>query len=281
MQPRQPSLTARSAAAHRAAHQELEGGRVFRDPLAVRILGGDAADIAREATAHPERRTMRLFIAARTRVAEDALSVAVGRGVRQLVVLGAGLDTFAYRNPYEGLAVFEVDHPSTQAWKRERLADAGVVPPSSLTFAPVDFEREELAEGLAAAGLDPARPAFFSWLGVVPYLTRAAVFDTLGFIASLPSGAEVVFDYGDPPSHRSVEQRAAHDARAARVAELGEPWISYFTAEALATDLAGLGFSTIEDLGPTQLAARYFGGPADAPPRPGGHVIRAGTLATS
>jgi methyltransferase (TIGR00027 family) len=171
MQPGQPSLTARGAAGHRAAHQLLEDGRIFRDPLAVRILGGDPDEIAREAEAAPSRRPMRLFIAVRTRFAEDALAAAAERGARQLVVLGAGLDTFAHRNPHEGagLRVFEVDHPATQAWKRARLAEAGLAAPPSLTFAPVDFERQTLADGLAAAGFDPAAPSFFTWLGVVPY----------------------------------------------------------------------------------------------------------------
>jgi len=128
MQTGQPSRTALSAAAHRATHQVVEGGRIFADPLALRILGPDAEAIVAQMAAQPQRRGMRLFIAARTRFAEDALAEAAARGVRQLVVLGAGLDTFAYRNPFEaaGLKVFEVDHAATQAWKRHRLADAGM-----------------------------------------------------------------------------------------------------------------------------------------------------------
>ena len=251
MQTGQPSRTALSAAAHRAAHQVLEGGRIFTDPLAARILGRDAGEIAREAQARPERRGMRLFIAARARFAEDALAAAVAKGVRQLVLLGAGLDTFAYRNPHQdaGLVVFEVDHPATQTWKRARLTDAGVSAPPGLAFAPVDFERTSLAEGLAEAGFDPARPAFFIWAGVVPYLTREAVFATLGLIAALPGGAEVVFDYGDPPATLSPQQRATQQLRAASVARLGEPWLTYFEPEELAAALSELGFATIEDLG--------------------------------
>jgi methyltransferase (TIGR00027 family) len=139
---------------------------------------------------------MRLFIAARSRFAEENLATAVARGVRQYVVLGAGLDTFAHRNPFteQGLRVFEVDYPATQAWKQRRLADAGLISPASLTFAPVDFERQTLADGLAAAGFDAAAPAFFSWLGVAVYLTRTAIRETLAFIAGLRSGGEVVFD---------------------------------------------------------------------------------------
>jgi methyltransferase (TIGR00027 family) len=164
-----PSRTARAAAAHRAAHQVLEQGRLFADPLALRILGDEAETVVREAEADPSKRRMRLFIAARTRFAEDALAAAVQRGVRQLVVLGAGLDTFAYRSPHgDRLRMFEVDHPATQAWKRQRLADAAIPVPDSLVFAPIDFESETLADGLAAAGFDPARQTFFTWLGVIP-----------------------------------------------------------------------------------------------------------------
>ncbi|HXW13686.1 MAG TPA: class I SAM-dependent methyltransferase [Terriglobia bacterium] len=190
-----PSRTAWAAAAHRAVHQVLEQGHIFADPLALRILGEDGEAVVREAAQQPSRRRMRMFIAARTRFAEDALAAAVERGVRQLVVLGAGLDTYAYRSPWgDRLRIFEVDHPATQAWKRQRLEDAAIPIPKSLTFAPIDFEHQTLPEGLAAAGFDSAQQTFFTWLGVVPYLTEEAVWFTLAFIANLPSGAHVVFD---------------------------------------------------------------------------------------
>jgi methyltransferase (TIGR00027 family) len=271
-----PSRTALAAAAHRAAHQVLEGGRIFADPLALRILGDEAAAAVREAEADHSKRRLRLFIAVRTRFAEDALAAAVERGVRQLVVLGAGLDTFAYRNPFgDSLRVFEVDHPATQAWKHERLIAAAIPLPASLTFAPVNFEHETLAEGLAAAGFDREQPTFFTWLGVVPYLTEEAVWSTLTYIAGLPHGAHVVFDYSDPPATFSLELRVEHDRRAARVAALGEPWINYFEAASLQTKLIKIGFSEIEDLGPPEISARYFPGRVSAPPERGGHIVRA------
>jgi methyltransferase (TIGR00027 family) len=272
----QPSRTALAAASHRAAHQVLEGGRIFSDPLAIPILGLDAATLSEEASQHPRRKPMRIFIAARTRFAEDALTSAVERGVRQLVVLGAGLDTYAYRGALrERLRIFEVDHPATQAWKRHRLESAGISVPGPLTFAPVDFENTTLAEGLGAAGFDPAMTTFFTWLGVVPYLTEDAVWSTLGYIAGLPGGAHVVFDYSDPPDSLSPEMRKTHDLRAARVAELGEPWINYFDAEELQARLLGIGFSEVEDLGPREIAARWFPKAAATIPERGGHVVRA------
>jgi methyltransferase (TIGR00027 family) len=276
-----PSRTALAAAAHRAAHQVLEQGRIFADPLALRILGEEAETVLREAEADPAKRRMRLFIAVRTRFAEDALAAAIDRGVRQLVVLGAGLDTYAYRGKFRDvLRIFEVDHPATQAWKRQRLTDAAIDVPELLTFAPVDFERETLADGLKAAGFDPAQQTFFTWLGVVPYLTEQAVWSTLGFIASLPAGAHVVFDYSDPPESMSPEMRLEHEKRAARVAALGEAWVHFLEADPLHARLTALGFLEIEDLGPPQIASRYFPGRSSSPPDRGGHILRAATIVT-
>jgi methyltransferase (TIGR00027 family) len=215
----------------------------------------------------------------RSRFAEDALAAAAERGVRQVVVLGAGLDTCAYRTTFpDRLRVFEVDHPETQAWKRQRLADAAIAIPGSLTFAPIDFERQILADGLQAAGFDPSQQTFFTWLGVVPYLTEAAVWSTLAFIASLPNGAHVVFDYSDPPASLSGEMRSSHETRAAQVAELGEAWLTFFDADELRAKLMAIGFTDVEDLGPPQIAARYFPNRAIHLPDKGGHVLRAATI---
>lgn len=206
-----PSRTAWAAAAHRAAHQILEQGRIFSDPLALRILGEDSKIAIHRAEEEASSRRMRIFIAVRTRFAEDALAAAIAQGVRQLVVLGAGLDTYAYRSTRGNqLRIFEVDHPATQGWKRQRLEEVAIPLPNWLTFAPVDFERETLAEGLAAADFDSSQQTFFTWLGVVPYLTTSAIWSTLGFIASLPNGAHVVFDYGNPPASLSPELQLAH-----------------------------------------------------------------------
>lgn len=279
MHEREPSRTAMAAAAHRAAHQVLEQGRLFTDPLAIPILGQDIAAIIADAEAHPLRRGMRHFIAARSHFAETMLMHGVETGrIRQAVVLGAGLDTFACRNPHgDQVRVFEVDHPATQAWKRRRLAEAGIAVPDTLKFVPVDFERQGLLTALQAAGFDPAMRTFFFWLGVVPYLTADAVRATFGVIAGLPGGAEVVFDYGDPPDTLSPDMQRAHQARAARVGALGEPWLTYFESADLAVLLRGSGFTQIEDLGPPALAARYWPHATHATPQRGGHVVFAAT----
>ncbi len=282
MQAGQASRTALGAAAHRAAHQVLERGFIFSDPLALRILGADAQRVVIEAKKDPSKLRLRLFIAIRSRFAEDALAVAIGGGTRQLVVLGAGLDTFAYRSKVSDLRIFEIDHPATQAWKRQRLADASIEIPSSLIFAPVDFECETLEQGLAKAGFDPMQPTFFTWLGVVPYLTGQTVFATLSYIAQLPGGAQVVFDYGNPvrSEDRNSEGALALEALSNRVEKLGESFLTFFESERLHEQLRNLGFTDIEDLGPKEIAARYFPGRAVDSPERGAHVVRAGTAFT-
>jgi methyltransferase (TIGR00027 family) len=278
MEAGEPSRTALGAAVHRAAHQRLERGSIFADPLAVRILGVEGEEFITRASADPSSSKLRLFIAVRTRFAEDALAAALSRGVGQIVVLGAGLDTFAYRGTVqEHVRIFEVDHPATQKWKRKRLAEVAIPAPPALTFAPVDFEREALGSGLERAGFDPGQCTFFSWLGVVPYLTKPAVLATLRYIANLSAGGEVAFDYANPRSESAqASPDVDHDALAERVASVGEPFKSYFETEALLATLRGLGMSNIEDLGPAQIRARFFPNYRGKPGNNiGGHIVRA------
>ena len=259
----------------------LEQGRIFADPLAMRILGSAVDAVVHDALERPDRTRMRIFIAVRTRFSEDALAFALEKGVRQIVVLGAGLDTIAYRGTFPNPShVFEVDHPATQAWKRQCLEDAAIPIPDSLTFVPVDFEHQTLAQGLAAAGFDPKQETFFSWLGVVPYLKEETVWSTLNFIASLPNRTHVVFDYSDRPETLPTEWRADHEKNAARVADLGEAWVTFFTPAELHAKLRAIGFSEIEDLGPPQIAAHYFPNRRIEVPGKGGHILRATTIRT-
>lgn len=273
----QPSQTALGAAAYRAVHQTCEGAALFSDPLAIRILDDETRATLDRIAADPALRPMRLFIAARSRFSEEALAAGVARGVRQVVVLGAGLDTFSLRNPFAkaGVRVFEVDHPATQAWKRERLAAAALTLPDSSMFAPVDFERQSLAEGLANAGFERDRPAFFQWLGVVPYLTVEAISATLDFIADIPCSS-VVFDYTEPFENHPPERRANLMATAERAAASGEPWLSFFDPAEIAAVLRSRGFSEVEDLGFADMVSRFSPSLGKGLHRgPGGHVIRA------
>jgi methyltransferase (TIGR00027 family) len=276
MQAFKPSLTALRVARLRARHQSSADAALFRDPYAVPILGEGEPSEADLAGEDLYSRQLRLFVATRSRFAEDSLSRAVERGVSQAVVLGAGLDTLSLRNPHadKGLRIFEVDHPGTQAWKRERIAAAGLAEPAAVRFVAVDFETEKLSDQLHLAGYRIGAPGFFIWLGVVPYLTRDAIFDTLGFIAGV-AGSEVVFDYSEPRESRPPAAQAAFDRRAARVAKIGEPWLSFFAPTELAASLADLGFDELEDLDASGMAARY---PRSGPPPKAGsgaHLMRA------
>jgi methyltransferase (TIGR00027 family) len=266
LQAGEPSRTARGAALQRAAHQLLESPTVFEDPVALRMFGADGVrwlgqNLDRYRT--QASRAMRAFLVMRSRYAEDELAKAHARGVRQYVVLGAGLDSFAYRNPHRNLRVFEVDHPSTQAWKRQRLAAQSIAVPRSTVFAPVDFERQTLADGLRAAGFRADRPAFFSWLGVTIYLSPGAVAGTLRTIAACAPGSGVVFDFAPPPETLNEAERRGHFASSARVALAGEPWIGYYVPDSLARELRATGFSQAAVLGAAEMNERYFSARAD------------------
>lgn len=271
------SRTAIMTAAIRARYQASEPPRIFDDPLAARMVGDDPDEsVAEFVDGVPDRLVPYLVV--RYRFAQDALERSVSAGVSQVVILGAGLDTFGYRNPYGHVRVFEVDHPDTQAWKRERLVAAGIEVPSSLRFAPVDFERETLSSGLEAAGFDRDSPAFFVWLGVVPYLTRDAVAATLRFIAGLDRRNEVVFDYREPlsASAMSPETRERYVRSSRQVAAVGEPVIGFFTEAEMAGELRAAGFDEIEDVALAAALSRYsVATPSEGDPATGGHLVHA------
>jgi methyltransferase (TIGR00027 family) len=268
MRDNRPSLTAQRVAMLRAAHQAFDEPKVLEDPIALRILG---TRMQLEIFSGRKRfnellaRRLRAFVVARARVAEDALAEAVGRGVHQYVILGAGLDTFAYRSPYPAsiLRVFEVDHPTTQAWKRRQLAACDTNVPASLRFVAVDFESERMADRLREAGFQEDASAFFSCLGVTMYLTPAAVTGTLGYVASLPRGSGIVFDYAVSPKSVSLLRRLLVRMLMRRVAAIGEPWKTFFEPQALQAELRRLSFSYAEDLGPAELNARFFSNRTD------------------
>jgi methyltransferase (TIGR00027 family) len=263
-----PSATALGAARLRAVHQILEYPRVLHDPYAIRILGpGAETELRAELAKYQESRTrgLRAGMVLRSRYSDDRFHAALARGVRQYVVLGAGLDTFAWRNfyPEHLLRIFEIDHPATQAWKRARLAEMGMAVPQALTFAPVDFERESLSDGLARAGFRADQPAFFSWLGVAIYLSEEAIMQTLRTITAGVPESEVVFDFTLPSSNLSKWARRRRAESAAAVARLGEPWVTFFTPEAIAARLREAGFSAITVLGPKDANRLYFAARSD------------------
>jgi methyltransferase (TIGR00027 family) len=278
MKRNEPSRTALLIARQRAAHQLLDHGSILNDPFTVKILREDEKDVLQFASRYPLASIGRMIVSARSRIAEDALSAALERGIRQVVILGAGLDTFALRNPHGGfeIRIYEVDHPATQAWKLERLAEAQIALPPRLAFVPVDFEQDALGEKLAAAGFQQDSPAFFTWLGVVPYLTENAIGSTLNAMSSIEN-SEVVFDYVEPLEAFSKELRQLEMEREEQLRKMNEPSISRFEPAAMAAMLRSHGFCVIEDIGFELIASRFGRAvQALAPGHAGHHVVHAG-----
>jgi methyltransferase (TIGR00027 family) len=264
MEPAVASRTALRVALRRAAHQIHDSPVVFDDPIAVPILGAAYAEELKRTPLRSDRPFsigLRAFLVARSRYAEDNLRRAVETGVNQYVLLGAGLDTFAYRNPYAQLRVFEVDHPATQQWKRELLQRNGIAIPEKITYTPVDFERQSLSAQLSDAGFNFHEPAFFAWLGVVPYLTLDAFRATLKLVSDQQPGSGLALDYGQPRSVLPPLERLALDSLASRVEQAGEPFQLFFTPPEIAVELSR--FHSIEDLGAAEINERYFHGRTD------------------
>jgi methyltransferase (TIGR00027 family) len=257
-----PSRTAFRVALRRALHQVLDRPPVLDDPIAVPLLGARfTLDMKRET--HAWARAARAYMAVRSRFAEDQLAWAVAEGVTQYALLGAGLDTFAYRNPFPQLQVFEVDFPATQAWKRSLLAEAAIAPTHAVRYIPVDFEHKTLAEGLREGGLDFSRPAFFGWLGVVPYLTLEAFRSTLETMVQFPKGTGTAFDFALSPETLGWRQRLVFETLSARVARAGEFFRLFFTPESLEAELRRAGFARVDMRNAEQLNRVYFEGRAD------------------
>jgi methyltransferase (TIGR00027 family) len=262
MKPGRASQTALRVAIRRAAHQLVDLPPVLDDPIALPLLGnGYKRDLER--AMHRVARDFRGFMAARTRYVEDRLAYAVANGIVQYVILGAGLDTFAYRNPFPTLRVFEVDFPATQAWKQRKLAEAGIAVPDGLTFVPLDLEHKQLAEGLAEAGFDSGMPAFFSWVGIVPYLTIDGFRATLATVGGLPHGTGIVFDTVDAPDTLTPPRRKIFDGLSKRLAAAGEPLRLFLSPRELEHELRRAGFDRTEQVGIEQLNELYFRNRAD------------------
>jgi len=246
----------------RAAHMVLDGEpKILNDPTVLQLLGAAALERIRAVSGTLESRTalgLRAHVVLRSRFAEDRLAEAVKRGVTQYVILGAGGDTFAYRQPdwARSIRIFEVDHLASQEDKRQRLGAAGIDVPPNLRYAAINFETTTLRDGLVAAGVDFVAPTFFSWLGVTMYLTEAAIDAVLKTVAAFGRGSEIVFTYA---RRESTERDPANGPSLAEIAAAaGEPWLSYFDADELERKLQSFGFSNIYFLTAADARARYF-----------------------
>ncbi len=251
------SQTALGTSLMRALHTRFDSPKHIDDPWGDRlVLDAERATLGSDARFR--RSPGYGVVILRTRYTEETLAAAVARGVRQYVILGAGMDSFALRQPAfaQDVNVIEIDHPASQAFKRERLRACGVPVPPRLHFEAADLSCEPLATALARSPYRSAEPAFFSWLGVTVYLTREANLTTLRAIAAgAVAGSELVFTYMD---QRDLDagSESIRDLRS-RVAALGEPYISGFDPTQLAEDLRPVGFSLVEDFSGEQLWRKY------------------------
>jgi methyltransferase (TIGR00027 family) len=259
------SLMAERIGIGRALHQFFDPGPViFEDPLARPLMGAYGEQFVQKNLAwlgQAGMRRTRTLVALRSRYTEEALRRAVAEGTRQYVILGAGLDSFAYRRPEwsAALTVYEVDQPGTQRWKQERLDEAGIAVPGNLRFVPLDFNKDSLAGGLAAAGFRPDAAAFFSWLGVVYYLPPESVMETLRYIGAHEAARQVVFDYAVDAATLPARYHEIVALVAGYTQRTGEPWKSWFGPESLMADLRALGFTSVTNVEFNDLLIRYRG----------------------
>lgn len=261
---RNASLTALATAHMRAAHQLLDARPlILEDPVVVSLLGEPASTQIRDSAEYhrtPEARALRAHVVLRSRFAEDRLADAILRGVTQYVILGAGFDTFAFRQPAWArmLKIVEVDHAGTQAKKRAQLTAAGFAAPENLIFADVDFEHESLHDGLVRHHISLTEPAFFSWLGVTMYLKEDAIDAVLQTVAAFPATSEIVLTFRQPPEPSMDRVNNFHLQLAQSVASVGEPFVTYFEPDALEAKLRGFCFSSVDFLSPADAQVRYF-----------------------
>jgi len=249
------SSTAFGVLAVRAAHLVLDDPPpILDDVVALRLLGPGAEERIRsraDALRTPHSLGFRAHILLRSRYAEDRAAEAWAAGVRQHVSLGAGFDTFAYRQPDSaaGVRFFELDRAATQAAKRARLERAGITIPANLSFVGADLDADFHA-ALARAGFDSASPAFVSCLGVSMYLAPETLDRVLRCVAGLAPGSRLVMTFTGPP--RGADRLAEGAALA------GEPWLSRFEPPVLESKMRGFGFSQVAFLAPEDAQDRYF-----------------------
>ena len=265
----QPSRTLLGTAIRRAQHQVLDAPLIFEDRIILDLvpeLADPAAVAELRSFGEPFLVLLRSLFAMRSRFAEDRLAEAIGRGVRQYVMVGAGLDTFPWRQPAPArdMVIFAADHPASLIWTHRRLRDRGLARPPNLTHVPVDLEDCRLGDALAACGFDQDAASFCSVLDVIQYLSDNAIDALLRFAASRKTGSEIVFSFVTPDEELDGEDLEITIRSVARTATLGEPWKTRLSPQELLQRLTGLGFSNVFHLTPELAQARYFAGRKDA-----------------
>lgn len=266
----QSSKTAEAAAAIRAMHYLYEQQHIIADPFArdltnwrwQAILSNPILPYLLKTTVmKPIYSAVGGQILSRSRYAEDKLSKAIENGIRQYVILGAGMDSFALRQPdlKDKVMVFEIDHPATQATKRERLLKKYGKLPENLVFVPVDFEQQTVADALKQTKFMSNQPAFFSWIATTFYLTRESIYHTLNSIAGYAArNSEIVFDYSIADSCLSPEGKIESAETKRFVARQGEVYVSNFDHDEIKDEVCRLGYELMEQATPDVLQKMYF-----------------------
>jgi methyltransferase (TIGR00027 family) len=264
MAERNGSSTALGTLYIRAAHRMLDAPPyILDDQVAISLLGETAVQQIRDAENDyrtAQARALRAHILLRSRFAEDRLALAVRRGITQYMILGAGFDTFALRQPaWAGeLNIYEVDQPATQAMKKSLIAKAGMAMPRNAHFISTDFEQESLLDTLLRHGISLAKPTFFSWLGVTMYLKEEAIDAVLKSVTGFPPGSEIVFTFALPPETLSGTEVSFHSSLAELAASVGEPFLSYFTPVRIEAKLRDAGFNDVGFLTSEKAREQYF-----------------------
>lgn len=263
------SATSLGVASLRAAHQLIDNEPLLlKDPVILQLMGPIWSRRVRENPAayeRPELKHLRSHVVLRSRFAEDQLQIAWENGIRQYLILGAGLDTFSWRQPagLQSLQIFELDHPATQAQKLQDIGQLGLALPENVHFIPADLESMALQEVLDQHGFDASQPSFISWLGVMVYLSMEAIDEVLEMVCKLPAGSRIVFTFS-----QRREQNEQPDSLGARAAALGEPWKTFFNPEELRARLLDHGFSEVSFLEPADAARLYYQDRTDDLPAP-------------
>jgi methyltransferase (TIGR00027 family) len=233
---------------------------VLDDPFALPLAGpgwGPIMAASRAAFRPAAVRQSRASIVARSRYAEDRLLTG---GYRQYVILGAGLDSFAWRRADQigWLRLFEVDRPASQARKLARITELGLPVQDGHVFAAVDFETESLRDGLDRAGLDWSQPTFFSCLGVLIYLTAEAIVSTLRIVRECGVGSEIVVSYDVPDAFLDDIAREMVAIEASQVAAVGEPYTTRMSPAQAEELCRSAGLEVAEHLTTSAIYDRYF-----------------------
>jgi methyltransferase (TIGR00027 family) len=263
-----PGHTATLAAVGRAIHAESERPLVA-DQLALGLAGEPGATLMAQLKSQlPEasRQSFGLAFAIRTRFVEDAVEAAILEGIRQYVILGAGLDSFAYRRPElsQRLKIFEVDRAASQDWKRSRLEAMGVAVPPSVEFVPLDAEKDDLRAGLINARFEPSAPAIVSAIALTQYLALPAIERILELVASFAPGSRLVITYVVPAAELSETAAAGLAWTMSQAKERGEPFVSMFRPTEFDELLRRSGFSRVDQAGARELLQLYLADRPDA-----------------